>query len=118
MTQDIKVMEPYTNFEIIDPVKILSHEDYVCPFCSHGETIKFKIYLGEVNASLTRDFYSYLECGERCFRYCLIKEKLIRDYEIEDLQEQSLDEALKQFSKLIEYSKKNPCNFIMVSLKI
>ena len=53
-------------YDCIKAYKTLSHPDYCCPFCSHGETIRLKVsnqYRGRLLGTYRR---AYLECSETC----------------------------------------------------
>lgn len=85
---------------IVPTIKVLENKEYCCPFCSHGETIHFKCDVALKGSFGTRDKYKwYLECCEDCFKIQLSTPF----YEMK--KEEALEKAVKQFERLIIFTK-------------
>lgn len=95
----------------------LKHDDYLCPFCSHGETIEIHVFAKEADYSRGFDFTYKLSCLGSCMSYDLIT---FRGTSIDKIDASVvLEKAKNAFSNLITFSKNFTCykkniDFIMV----
>ncbi len=39
---ELTIKNPFNKYNCVPSLRTLSHKDYCCPFCSHGETIHLK----------------------------------------------------------------------------
>lgn len=98
------------------PLYTLDNKDYICPFCSHGETIELHRQSRKSVWGYGCDFKYYLSCIGGCMSYDVLK--ISGEHFDSDFDKQALDKAMIVFQKMVEFSNnftdyKKDLNFIL-----
>lgn len=98
------------------PIYTLEHKDYVCPFCSHRQTIELHRQSRKARWIRGYEFKYYLSCLGGCMSYDVLN--ISKEHWESDLDKQSLDKAVSVFQKMVEFSNnftdyKKDLNFIL-----
>lgn len=96
-------------YDCVKTWKTLSHPDYCCPFCSHGETIKLKIFSQYRGNLMQSYFHVYLECSENCMKFGIFEQSFCDGLDMGKI----LLEAMEVFSRLTLFTK-DRTEFIIV----
>lgn len=96
---------PSNKYNCVQAVKTFKHKDYCCPFCSHGETVQFKVYThyrGRLQGTYIR---AYIECSETCMSYGLFERSFCHGWTEEEKIENIMQKGIEVFKKLILFTK-------------
>jgi len=93
------------NYNCVKAIKTFKHKDYCCPFCSHGETIQFKVYTDYRGRLLGTYIRAYLECSEGCMSYGIFEKTFCKGYDDREKIPSMINCGLEVFKKLILFTK-------------
>lgn len=84
-------------------IATLKHVDYLCPFCSHGETIEVHMESSKSTFSYGFDYKYSLSCLGSCMSYRVINIK--GTYRSDENDDKAINKSVEVFEKLVSFSK-------------
>lgn len=84
-------------------IATLKHSDYLCPFCSHGETIEVHVESSKSTFSYGFDFKYSLSCLGSCMSYRVMDVR--GAYRSDENDDKGINKAVEIFKKLVAFSK-------------